>query len=871
MPEFVWLAEAIRSWPLLPEPPSGDWSAACQQRLWDALVVWAQVPERVGPRDVVALVRQVLRREEVRERTQASLEVPTVAPWPTRGAWEEAGCGVTELGNDRRLIAARPWQPDWLPGTAGEPPEEAAFGEQPRREFSPLPGDGFLSVIGFEHYSAPGQRQALRAVLASQPGATILVNLPTGTGKSAVAHVPALLWGPPAGLTIVIVPTTTLALDQERAVRSYPAVEEGLAGPLAYHDDLAEGEREAVRTAIREGTQRLLFSSPESIVGSLAPALFHAARKGSLRLFVLDEAHLVSQWGAEFRPEFQAIAGVRRALLRAAGDAGAEAFRTLLLTATLTEDSLSALHTLFGAPGPFEHVSAVTLRAEPSYWLAECCDEAQRRLRLLEVVANLPRPLVVYVGTKAQVIEYASLLRQHGYQRVAGISSATSATDRMSVIRSWRGETPDAHGNPRTHVDVVVATSAFGLGVDQADVRSVVHACIPETIDRYYQEVGRGGRDGLASLSVVLWTESDKRVARALNRRRIIGTGRGFDRWAAMLCDREIIDKASSLFRIPLDARPPHVTLESDENRAWNLRTLALMTRAGLIELDAEPPPTRSPDEPEEAWEARCADSFARYRNTSVIRLLDLRAEERSVWDERCRVVRQQARDFDRRQLEAMKGLLAGEPAICEMLQTAYEIEWVQGESGPDVVVRPERSCGGCPACRAKARPPWEGVRPHPPPLRQPLVRVAPPLQAAVAGALTLWVFVPPNCEDATWTRDVVRLVERAVRHGVRNIVAPPEVLADRTVRGCFRYAHGRAVFLHEFDDGLSLPDLPTLWLQPNVDRVRIPRDVLERGGPNRPWIVVASEDALDPEHPTAPASQMRTPRLPLTKLIERL
>jgi ATP-dependent DNA helicase RecQ len=871
MPDFIWLAEAICRWPRLPEPPAGDWSAACQQRLWDALVLWAQVPEHVGPRDIVGLVRQVLRREEVRERSQASLEVPTVAPWPTRGAWEEAGCRVTELGNDRRLVAARPWQPDWLPGAASEPPEEAAFGEQVRRESSPLPGDGFLSVIGFEHYSAPGQRQALRAVLASQPGATILVNLPTGTGKSAVAHVPALLWGPPAGLTVVVVPTTALALDQERAVRSYSTAEESFTAPLAYHDGLTAGEREAVRAAIREGTQRLLFSSPESIVGALAPALFHAARAGSLRLFVLDEAHLVSQWGAEFRPEFQAIAGVRRALLRAACDAGAEAFRTLLLTATLTEDSLSVLYTLFGAPGPFEHVSAVTLRAEPSYWLAQCSDEAQRRQRLLEVVANLPRPLVVYVGTTAQVFEYASLLRQHGYRRVADISGATSAADRMSVIRGWRGETPDVHGDLRTRLDVVVATSAFGLGVDQADVRAVVHACIPETIDRFYQEVGRGGRDGLACLSVVLWTTDDKRVARALNRRRIIGTGRGFDRWTAMLCDRVVIDKARGLFRMPLDARPPHVTLESDENRAWNLRTLALMARAGLIELDAEPPPRRSADEPEEAWVARCAATFARYRNTSVIRLLDQRADERSVWDERCRVVRQQARDFDRRQLDAIRGLLVGEPAVCEVLQAAYEIEWGRGESGPDIVIRPERSCGGCPACRARARQPWEGVRPNPPPLRHPLVWVAPPLQAVLAGASTLWAFASPNCEDASWRRDVVRLVERAVRHGVRNIVAPPDVLADRAVRRCFRNAPGRAVFLNEPDDGLSLPELPTLWLQPNAARVRIPKEVLERGGTNRLWIVVASEDALDPEHPTAAASQMRTPRLPLAKLLERL
>ncbi len=871
MPDFVWLADAIRRWPSLPDQPSDHWSAGCQRRMWDALVLCEQSPELVGPGDFAGLVRHVVRREEIRERSQVTLELPSVEPWPSRTQWKSAGCDAAELPGDRFLVTAYPWQPAWLPKPKDESPEHAAFGELPRREYTALPGDGFLSVVGFESYSAPGQRQALRAVLASQPGATILVNLPTGTGKSAVAHVPAILWGAPAGLTLVIVPTIALGLDQERAIRGYGTLAEELPGPLAYHDDLSSGEREAVRSAIRAGTQRILFTSPESLVGSLAPSIFHAAKSGSLRLLVIDEAHIVSQWGAEFRPEFQAVAGMRRALLRIAQDAGAEAFRTLLMTATLTDDSFATLRTLFGDPGPFEQISAVTLRSEASYWLARCADEPERRRRLLEAVTNLPKPLVLYVGTTTQVAEYAELLHAHGFRRVATVFGETSAVDRLRVIRDWRGETPDAHGVPRTRVDIVVATSAFGLGIDQADVRSVVHACVPETIDRFYQEVGRGGRDGLACVSVLLWTEDDKQVASSLNQRRTIGTEKGFARWEAMHISREVIDSTRNVVRLPIDVRPAHLTIDSNENRAWNQRTLALMSRAGLIELDAEPPPTRSPDESDDSWDDRCVAAFERYRDSSVIRLLDLRAGEEAVWDERCRVARLHARSFDGRQLEAMFGLLSGEPAVCEVLQRSYEIERERTDLEPEIRIFPERSCGGCPACRSCGREPWEGVRPSPPPLRRPLVMLAPPLHAVMGGTNTLWAFVPSTTELGAWKRDVIRLIERAVRHGVRNIVAQPEVLADRAVRESFRYARGRFVFLHSFGDEFTMPELPTLWLQPYSPRSRVSSDVLGRGTPDRPWIVVALEDASDPEHPTALAVQLRTPQLPLSKLLERL
>lgn len=143
---------------------------------------------------------------------------------------------------------------------------------------------------------------------------------------------------------------------------------------------------------------------------------------------------------------------------------------------------------------------------------------------MFEAVCNLPRPLILYATKVKEVEEWGAQLRGLGFRRLAVVTGASSADHRGRVIEQWRDG----------HLDIVVATSAFGLGVDQSDVRAVVHACIPETIDRFYQEVGRGGRDGKASVSLMLYTKADYATADGLNRKVTISTDRGLQRWRRM-------------------------------------------------------------------------------------------------------------------------------------------------------------------------------------------------------------------------------------------------------------------------------------------------------------------------------------------------
>src|SRR5262249_19064985 len=239
-----------------------------------------------------------------------------------------------------------------------------------------------------------------------------------------------------------------------------------------------------------------------------------AASRGWIRALVVDEAHLIDTWGDAFRPEFQEIPGIRRQWLRDC-PRDAPAFATLLLSATLTPSCIHLLRQLFPAeaPGLFADVRDPEVRPEPSFWFARCASQEEREARLVEALCHAPRPLLVYASLKnprrpgeapvGTARDYWALLKQNGFRRVELFDGNTKLSDRDRIVKAWAED----------ELDVVVGTAAFGLGVDKDDVRAVVHCCVPESLDRFYQEVGRGGRDGKACASLLLHTEADLDVA----------------------------------------------------------------------------------------------------------------------------------------------------------------------------------------------------------------------------------------------------------------------------------------------------------------------------------------------------------------------
>jgi len=865
---FIEIARALDAWPELP-PLSGVLSSP-YQRLLDAVCLSATRAGSVGQRDLVALVRQVLRHETATQGADQHLLVPGGAGWPTIEHWQDADCSALPAEAGKLIVSASDWTPPWSTDRPAIAPCEAPLGRRPDLR---VPGDPFLAdVLGsaFTSYSSPGQRQAIRTVLAAQDSATIVVNLPTGTGKSAVAIAPALLQSAAGGVSVIVVPTTSLALDQERAVREHLANSEpGHDHPprFAYFGGQADPERAEIRAAIRKGTQRLVFVSPESLLTSLAPSLYAAAEVGHMRYFVIDEAHLVAGWGVEFRPEFQALSGFRRDLLRVATAARQSGFRTIVMSATITEDTLDTLVALFGVPGPVEYVASVFVRPEPEYWL-HACESADERLDLVvDAARHFPRPAVIYVSRPGDASRVAACLRADGNLRVAEVTGGTSPEQRRRVIEQWRGDSLAPELSARvSDVDIVVGTSAFGLGVDQSDVRSVVHACVPESIDRYYQEVGRGGRDGLASAAVMFHAPPDLDIARNLSSTRLIGVELGLERWSAMLNSAQSL--GANRHRVSLESKRSAIVRDNRENEAWNLRTLSLMMRAGLIRVDSEAPPAA-----DDTTENEGGDAFRRYITSTVIEITHPGHRDAEVWKTVVGPVRQRSIQAATSAYSIMLEALRCERDFADIFVEAYRIGPGSplGARGETI---PQRGCGGCPYCRRTNRSPFAGQAGIPEPVAEPQSLVSPVLSEVAGGPTgTLIVVIDPQPmrRRHRWP-EFAELLTALVRHGVRLLSAPSVVRGMATVTTAHRATRDGFLFLEPNPAHVFVPKIPTLIVHDPLDRQPVVRESYFRA-PSSAYlrVVLIPPDARDPERPDRLVTETRHPNLDADALLAML
>ncbi len=659
---------------------SGDWRAAPPsiERLRSALG-----SARATGIDLAVLLRQALRFEHARRGYTVS---PTVLVTHSRLAtfdqWQLLGLEVSPSRNGR-LISALPWQPGWLGARGEEGVDGRAASEVVCREFNGADalGDPFLETVRRGSYRSPGQRAAVRAALSTPPGGTLVIALPTGEGKSMIFQLAQAVGftgaAQPAdtGVTFVIVPTVALGVNHELEAVNVC----GLSKPLAYQGG-NDAQNAIIVKRIAEGRQGLCFASPEAACGALRTALREAAEAGHLRALVVDEAHLVDQWGTGFRTEFQELSGLRRELIAAAQPN--QRMRTLLLSATLTDSSLETLRSLFGTDGMFESVAAVRLRPEPDYWVAPVADPQARIDFIMEALHHVPRPAVLYVTRVRDAEDWHVRLNAAGYGRTRMLHGKTGREQRERIVDEWRNG----------QVDVVIGTSAFGLGIDYAHARTILHACVPETLDRFYQEVGRGGRDGKASLSLIATTPRDFIHARAINKQKVIGIPRGMERWIAMFERKTALGSGNYALRI--DGRPGGSAEDIDQfgeaNTDWNLRTLALMARAGLIRLMGTPYPRI---EQQGDW--------------LEIDILNQAHLDPSVWREQVGPVRQDGWTANNRNLALMQRFIDQVECPATTLESLY------GRHRVGRVCSRCRICRDEPACRRAAhavgepRSPW--------------------------------------------------------------------------------------------------------------------------------------------------------------------
>lgn len=808
-----------------------------------------RVIERV---DLIVLLRHVLRRESLRSGTQTHLRVPITTGWPDADEWQRYGIRLHSERSGFGLVDATPWQPDWLVPT-DLPVFEDVFLEANVRSNWERPIDPFLGeASGFSHYVSPGQREAVRSALLLPPGETLIVGLPTGSGKSFVAQAPVLAHGLESGLTLCVVPTTALVLDQARQMadilkRRFPGKP---IPPIAWHSNLTPETRGTIKAAIRTGQQGVLYCSPEAVVGALLPALYEAARHNLISYIVVDEAHLVSQWGDGFRPAFQMLAGVRRGLLAACPTTK---FRTILMSATLAPDTIETIDALFGPARAVQMVASVYLRPEPQYWVHRDDQPARKRAKVLEILRHAPRPFILYVTKRDDAKAWLKLLEAEGYSRVVSFHGETPHAKRVAAIDAWS----------KNELDGIVATSAFGVGIDKRDVRTVIHAAVPETLDRFYQEVGRGGRDGCRSASFLIYSQEEIEVARGIAAPSLISDDLAFERWAAMYDSSTKLDDVGLLREIDLSTVPERLRQESDYNEAWNMRTLIMMARAKMLDLESQSPARFAELDAIAGggFDGSSDDDWAEYFRHTVVQLSQLGHRSKDVF----------ARDLGAERSRASAASAASQRLLQDVLSASVEfsvlLDRLYRNHTPGRTVIVSRACGGCPVDRAGTGP---------------ATTYAEPTALGIEGTwpfdYSAWasrfkhldlgepiLILAPGAIDG---RSAYPMVEALVStFGIRELCLP----------SAFRHQEPKYATLHHRVPGgmLFLQDLaedrrrPPSYQLPRAtlfDTLKVDRSLIELSRPIH--VIVASRAAQDPAHPLRQLGDIGTNSLTLEQFL---
>ena len=430
-------------------------------------------------------------------------------------------------------------------------------------------GDTYLyHATGYTNYTSQAQKYIVQLAMQQEEGTTLMAALRTGGGKSLIFQLPA--YYEKTGVTVVVVPTVALALDQVNGAKK---LFDGKGeGPYAIHAQIDGAERKYIEEKLLEGKIPLLYTSPEVVMGEwFKGVLCKLAENQLINRLVIDEAHIVDEWGDFFRVDFQVLALLRRKLLELSN----YTLRTVLLSATLSEQTTTMLKDLFSEEGNLVEVRADDLRKELMYYYSAVQGEAKRERNFRELLPILPRPFIAYVGTKEQAQRYFELIKEVGYSRVAVFTGDTPTNERDDLIKKW-----DAN-----ELDIMVATCAFGVGVDKKDVRAVVHLYLPPSIDRYYQEVGRGGIDGHPSLAISLvYHLEDYKLIGNLTNNKVVTTEKIVDRWQAMLIqnqDRQGGDE----FVVSTRTNPGESEYVGKINANWNAYIILFLSRNGYIEI----------------------------------------------------------------------------------------------------------------------------------------------------------------------------------------------------------------------------------------------------------------------------------------------
>ena len=403
-----------------------------------------------------------------------------------------------------------------------------------------------LTAALHEHFGfpgfRPGQREACEAALADRD---VMVVMPTGSGKSLCYQLPALLRD---DLTVVVSPLVALMQDQVEALAA-----RGLGDRVALVN--AQQDREANASAIHRaasGSLKLLYVAPERFA---AARFLDEMREADVGLFVVDEAHCVSQWGHDFRPDYFRLADAARKL-------GASAL--VASTATATPRVAADVIRRLALRDPLRVATGFD-RPNISFSVARPGGHEKRAILAEALRGKDALPAIVYAGTRAGAEEIAGELTAALGEEAVAYHAGLDRGRRADVQRRFLSD----------DVRVICATNAFGMGVDKPNVRTVVHASVPSSLEAYYQEAGRAGRDGAPARALLLAENRDKALHVHFIKREELDPG--LPGW---LADR-LIAAADGDARYSVSSGDLVAGLRGDGERLRAL--LGHLTRAGVI------------------------------------------------------------------------------------------------------------------------------------------------------------------------------------------------------------------------------------------------------------------------------------------------
>jgi ATP-dependent DNA helicase RecQ len=654
---------------------------SCEELAFERLRL-ALIDKTLSPADKAIRLRHALRYADTalaENGIRHSVPSPQINNgWPVSTDYAKFGLILRPGG----LLEAESWCPDWLGSTMGKGVDATAMQSsfRPWNNTEPVADPWIKKNFVFTNYKGLGQALAVRSALHMPDDHTLLILLPTSEGKSLVFQ--ALTAANPGKTIAVVVPTVALALDQAEALKKF-----SILNSNQKHAYIGGQDNEQIRVAVANGTQGLVFAAPESIVKGLRQSLCDAARGGNLEALIIDEAHIVDAWGTDFRSEYQLLSALIAELREIPTQQKKP--RIICLSATVNQGVLQTLETLFSPEQPICLVPAIRLRPEPDIWVAPVSNSIEEReKRVIEALHHLPRPAVLYVTTKEDANNWFDKLKVLGFKRIQKVHGKTSTKDREKVIAAWK----------KGDLDLVVGTSAFGLGIDYPHVRTVIHACVPESLDRYYQEIGRSGRDNSASIALLIpyknnaTREDDYKCASSLAIKSLIGDELGLPRWETMFFNSIQDQNTKMRFWINPSIAPSYnPDMRSKKNTAWNLRVLNLMARTSLIRLSGF--------------------RFDQETQTELlaIDIINDAHREQATWENQVDATRKTIYKDNVAGFKAMKNLIHDKVCPSTLFSKLYTLNH-QGQKLSVVA-----ACGGCKDCRKNRPEGWFALWPTAP------------------------------------------------------------------------------------------------------------------------------------------------------------